>query len=197
MFSFFVIYITKDKELCVNFDCSDDNMEVSQGDKKEFVFVLKGIIYMKKNGFTLIELMIVIAIIGILAAIALPAYSKYTARAKFTEVTSATSAIKQQVELCIFDVGYDNVSKCKDGAKADPAAGERGWKFGQPTDYATKYVAQISVSDGKITATAITGQNLKGSDIILEPTLKDANNPNSAIDWVVSTSSKCITDELC
>lgn len=152
---------------------------------------------MKKNGFTLIELMIVIAIIGILAAIALPAYSKYTARAKFTEVTSATSAIKQQVELCIFDVGFDNKTKCKDGAAADASKGERGWKFGQPGDYATKYVSQISVKDGTITATAISGQNLKSSTFIIKPTLKSTSNPNSAIDWVVDSNSACITDELC
>ena len=152
---------------------------------------------MKKNGFTLIELMIVIAIIGILAAIALPAYSKYTARAKFTEVTSATSAIKQQVELCIFDVGFNKKSACKDGAKANPAAGQRGWKFGQPTDYATKYVSTISVTDGTITATAIADQNLKSSTFVLVPALKDADNENSAIDWKVDTSSTCIDNELC
>lgn len=152
---------------------------------------------MKKNGFTLIELMIVIAIIGILAAIALPAYSKYTARAKFTEVTSATSAIKQQVELCIFDVGFDNVKECKDGAKADPTKGQRGWKFGQPTDYKTKYVASISVKDGVITAKAIHDQNLKDSTFVLKPYLKDPKNANSAIDWQMDTSSTCIANELC
>ena len=152
---------------------------------------------MKKNGFTLIELMIVIAIIGILAAIALPAYSKYTARAKFTEVTSATSAIKQQVELCIFDVGFDNVKECKDGAKADPTKGQRGWKFGQPADYKTKYVATISVANGIITAKAIHDQNLKDSTFVLKPSLKDPKNPNSAIDWQMDASSTCITNELC
>ena len=153
---------------------------------------------MKKNGFTLIELMIVIAIIGILAAIALPAYSKYTARAKFTEVTSATSAIKQQVELCIFDVGFDKKGDfCNDNTKADPKQGQRGWKFGAPTDYATKYVAQISVTGGVITATAIHDQNLKDSTIILAPSLKDEKNPNSAIDWQMTTDSTCITNELC
>ena len=152
---------------------------------------------MKKNGFTLIELMIVIAIIGILAAIALPAYSKYTARAKFTEVTSATSAVKQQVELCIFDVGFDNVKECKDGAKADPTKGQRGWKFGQPADYNTKYVATISVANGLITAKAIHDQNLKDSTFVLKPSLKDPKNPNSAIDWQMDASSTCITNELC
>ncbi|MEH6826333.1 MAG: prepilin-type N-terminal cleavage/methylation domain-containing protein, partial [Motiliproteus sp.] len=53
-----------------------------------------------QKGFTLIELMIVVAIIGILAAIALPAYQTYTNKAKFSEVILATSGIKTQVEVC-------------------------------------------------------------------------------------------------
>ncbi len=57
---------------------------------------------MNKNqqGFTLIELMIVVAIIGILASIALPAYQTYTNKAKFSEVVLATSGVKTSVELC-------------------------------------------------------------------------------------------------
>ena len=53
-----------------------------------------------QQGFTLIELMIVIAIIGILASVALPAYSNYTNKAAFSEVVLATSNIKSSVELC-------------------------------------------------------------------------------------------------
>jgi len=57
---------------------------------------------MKKiqQGFTLIELMIVIAIIGILASVALPAYSNYTNKAAFSEIVLATSSIKADVEVC-------------------------------------------------------------------------------------------------
>ena len=57
---------------------------------------------MKKiqKGFTLIELMIVIAIVGILAAVALPAYQNYTDRAKFAEVINATQSVKAAVEEC-------------------------------------------------------------------------------------------------
>ncbi|BEU04707.1 pilin family protein [Agarivorans sp. OAG1] len=54
----------------------------------------------KQAGFTLIELMIVVAIVAILAAVALPAYQTYTNRAKFSEVIAATGPAKTAVEVC-------------------------------------------------------------------------------------------------
>ena len=54
----------------------------------------------KQTGFTLIELMIVVAIVAILAAVALPAYQSYTNKARFSEVVAATGPIKSAVELC-------------------------------------------------------------------------------------------------
>ena len=66
----------------------------------------------KQSGFTLIELMIVVAIVAILAAIALPAYQTYTKRAKFSEVIAAVGPAKTAVEVCV--QGYTGSSLASD-----------------------------------------------------------------------------------
>jgi len=66
----------------------------------------------KQQGFTLIELMIVIAIIGILAAIALPQYQTYTKKARFSEVVLAASSAKGLVDVCFQTRGGGDLKKC-------------------------------------------------------------------------------------
>jgi type IV pilus assembly protein PilA len=86
---------------------------------------------MKKaqQGFTLIELMIVVAIIGILASIALPAYQQYTQKARFSEVVLAASNQKSAVEICGQTYAIDNASfktNCVGGSNGVVDAGASG-----------------------------------------------------------------------
>ncbi|MGL5499338.1 MAG: pilin [Aeromonas sobria] len=59
----------------------------------------------KQSGFTLIELMIVVAIVAILAAVALPAYQNYTNKARFTQAVTAAGGVKTEAEVCFQTTG--------------------------------------------------------------------------------------------
>ena len=76
--------------------------------------------YNQHMGFTLIELMIVIAIIGILASIAVPAYQNYLLRADFTETIVGTGVLKMAVEVCAQSQGLKQVGVCDEGTNGIP-----------------------------------------------------------------------------
>jgi type IV pilus assembly protein PilA len=134
-----------------------------------------------QKGFTLIELMIVIAIIGILASIALPAYSQYTNKATYSEVVLASSGAKTAVEVCAQVTGA--LTTCNTTGNNEVAAAAAG-----STGAAS--VASLTVlTDGIITATGAGAAPLD-STYILTPTLA-----NGQVTW--AKTGTCVTNGIC
>lgn len=120
----------------------------------------------KQQGFTLIELMIVVAIIAILAAIALPAYQDYLVKSRVSEVMLAASSARTTV--------------------SEAAATDTG--TGMPTTVAietqeSKYVASVGYAAGVITATA---KDLGGTTPTGTITLTGTKAANGQVNWVCS-----------
>ncbi|EPI6396681.1 pilin, partial [Neisseria gonorrhoeae] len=139
-----------------------------------------------QKGFTLIELMIVIAIVGILAAVALPAYQDYTARAQVSEAILLAEGQKSAVTEYYLNHG----TWPEDNTSAGVAS---------PTDIKGKYVQKVEVAKGVVTATmkpSGVNNEIKNKKLSLW-----ARRENGSVKWfcgrpVTRANAKAGTDDV-
>lgn len=119
---------------------------------------------LRQQGFTLIELMIVIAMVAILSAIGLPAYQGYLQKAALTDMLQSIMPVKTAVEICVVEQG--DATNCNAGSS------------GIPTATTSRYISSSKVAAGEI---SLSGQeSLKGLTLTLTP---NWNSENSVMRW--------------
>lgn len=135
-----------------------------------------------QKGFTLIELMIVVAIIGILAAIAVPAYQDYTVKSRVSEGTSLASPAKTALDV-YYAEGNTTLSSW--------SAGNAQYGVASGASYVGKYVSSVSIlATGKVLITLSGDTSLasaKGTTFVMIPTVPAAGAQNLTWSYSVRT----------
>ncbi|MFL1908239.1 pilin [Plesiomonas shigelloides] len=150
------------------------------------------------KGFTLIELMIVVAIVAILAAIALPAYQSYTEKAKMTELMQASSPIKSALEIYAFEKGADGFTGAAVGENGLPTAASVG-EGPNIADEDESYTVTVTDADN-VTLSVVGAKDLAEHVFILQ----GKRFPGGTITWykkcaVTDASTKtplCVADTI-